>query len=277
MKKIILSILFIALLVACGSKGTEGETGETENKKVVLGVVGEPYKYWDPVIEKLKADGIDLELKVYSEYSIPNNALNAGDIDINAFQHYLYLNQEIENFDYKITVLGDTIVDPLGLYTKKVENLDSVPEGATILIPDDISNGGRALKLLEAAGLIEVDPAKGYLPSVLDITSNPKNLEIKSSQSDLTPSLLEDVDLAVINGDLAISFGLKPSEDTIYLEELDFEANPAAKELINVLVVREGDEKREELLKIKEYFQSEEVKAIFEDYYFGAFKAAWEY
>lgn len=272
MKKLLIGVLFVTLLVACGSsdKGVE-----TADKKIILGVVGEPYKYWDPVKEKVDEEGIELEIKVYSEYNIPNKVLAEGDIDVNAFQHYRYFNQEVSDFGYELEVLGDTILDPLGIYSEKLKDLSELEEGATVLIPDDVSNGGRALKLLEDAGLIEVDPAKGFLPSVLDITSNPKNLDVKPAQADVIPTILHDVDLAVINGDLAVAFGLRSNKDALYVEEVDFSKNPGAKELVNILAVRKGDEDREELIRLKELFQSQEVIDVFNDYYDGAFVPAW--
>lgn len=272
MKKILLSILLIALLVGCGSKT---DNDESERVKITLGVVGEEYKYWNHVIEKLAEDNIDLEIKVFTEYPIPNRALNDGDIDINAFQHYRYFNSEVEANEYDIVVLADTFNDPLGIYTNSIKSIEDIEEGATILIPDDVSNAGRALKLLEDAGLIKVDPAKEFLPTLLDITDNPLNLDIKGARADLLPTLLEEVDLAVINGDLAFTYGLSANDDTIFLENIDFEANPSAKELINVLAVRKGDESKPEFLKIKEYFQSEDTIKSFNEDYNGAFVPAW--
>lgn len=277
MKKLIVSLLFITLLVGCGNATKQSEEhGETETTKIILGVVGEPYKYWEPVKEHLAEDGIELEIKVYSEYPVPNKVLHEGDIDVNAFQHYRYFDQEVGDFGYELTVLGDTILDPLAIYSEKIDDINDLKEGSTVIIPDDVSNGGRALKLLEDAGLIEVDESKGYLPSVLDITSNPKNLDIKPMQAEVIPTVLVDVDLAVINGDLAVAYGLRSNKDSLYIEEVDFTKNPGAKELVNILAVRTGDETRPELIKLKEYFQSDDVIDVINDYYDGAFVPAWD-
>ncbi len=272
MKKILVSLLVVLLVLVGCSNGPKDE----ERTKLVVGVVGQPYKYWDPVIESLKEEGIDLELKVFSEYTIPNRALNDGDIDANAFQHYRFFDEEVKDFNYEISSLGDTILDPLGIYTSAYKSLDEVEDNAVVLIPDDASNGGRALKLLEGAGLIEVDPAKGFLPSDLDITSNPKNLEIKPVKASLIPSLLEDADLAVINGDLAVSFGLKPSSDSIYIEEFDFAANPDQEGLKNLIAVRTADIDKDEYKKLKEAFQSQAVIDVLNGHYNGAFIPAWD-
>lgn len=269
MKKILVGLLVILLLtVGCGQKSNKEE--------IIVGVVGEHYKYWQPVIDKLEEEGITLTLKVFNEYSIPNQALAQKEIDMNAFQHYLYLNQEIEEFGYDLSVLAETIIDPLGIYSDKLESINEVIENSVVIIPDDVTNGGRALKLLEAAGLITVNPDKGFLPSILDITENNLNLDIKNVKADIIPSMLKDVDLAVINGDLAVSYGKKPAQDSIYLEEVDQDKNENVKDLVNIIVVRSEDIENETYLKVKEYFQSDEVIAVMDEYYNKAFIPAWK-
>ena len=137
MKRLAISLLFVLLLlVGCSQKN--------EKKEIVVGVVGEHYEYWTPVVDQLEKEGITLTLKVFSEYSIPNKALSEGDIDMNAFQHYLYLNDQITNFDYDLKVLAETIIDPLGIYSDKIMDLSNVSENSKVIIPDDVTNGGRA-------------------------------------------------------------------------------------------------------------------------------------
>lgn len=269
MRKLLISSLLILLfVVGCGSNKPKEE--------IIVGVVGEHYKYWEPVIEKFKEEGITLTLKVFNEYSIPNRALAEKEIDLNAFQHYLYLNQEIAEFGYELSVLAETIIDPLGIYSDKHSSPKNVTANGTVLIPDDVTNGGRALKLLEAAGLIKVDAAKGYLPSLLDISENELNLDIRYAKSDLIPSMLPDVDLAVINGDLAVSYGKQPSQDSIFLEDVDIEKNENVKDLINVIAVRTEDIDNENYQKVKKYFQSDEVIKVMDEYYNKAFIPAWK-
>ena len=271
MKKLIISLLAILFLtVGCSQKN------ESLKKEITVGVVGEHYEYWQPVIDRLAKEDITLTLKVFSEYSIPNKALAEKDIDMNAFQHYLYLNQEKKEFGYEISMLAETIIDPLGIYSDKLDSVFKVSEKNVVIIPDDVTNGGRALKLLEAAGLISVDPAKGYLPSVLDITENKLKLDIKNVKADLIPSMLQDVDLAVINGDLAVSYGKKPSQDSIFLEEVDASVNENVKDLVNIIVVRTEDLENVNYLKVKEYFQSDEVIKVMDEYYNKAFIPAWK-
>ena len=150
-------------LTACGGNTTSdtnadasndtAATGETTTVK--LGVVGSIYEdLWAPAKEALKDEGIDLEIVQFSDYVTPNNALANGEIDLNAFQHRIYLQSEIENYGYEIQPIGNTFIIPLNLYSDKVSSVDEIKDGDTVAIPDDLTNGGRALKVLEAAGLI---------------------------------------------------------------------------------------------------------------------------
>lgn len=154
-------------LTACGSKAddsadnsdanTDNQTGETVTVK--LGVVGGIYDdLWASAKAALADEGIDLEIVQFSDYVTPNNALANGDIDLNAFQHRIYLQNEIDNYGYAIQNIGNTFIIPLNLYSQKVSSVDELKDGDVVAIPDDLTNGGRALKVLEAAGLIELDP-----------------------------------------------------------------------------------------------------------------------
>ena len=148
-----LALAFAALalsLTACSSAKTEAGTST-----VKLGVVGGIYEdLWKPAQEALKAEGIDLQIVQFSDYVTPNNALNSGDIDLNAFQHQIYLDNEIAQYNYEIETVGYTFIIPLNLYSHKVSSVDEIQDGDTVAIPDDVTNGGRALKVLAASGLI---------------------------------------------------------------------------------------------------------------------------
>lgn len=274
MKKL-LKGCFVCLLAltlgACSSKPAT-ENKEVESKTIKMGVVGSNNEYWTPVIEKLKADGITLELVVFTDYAIPNRALNDGELDLNSFQHYAYLNKEIADMGYEIEVLGNTIIAPLGIYSKKITSLDELKEGDQIAIPQDATNGGRSLKILEAAGLIKVDPAAGYTPEVKDITENKLNLQIVQVEASQTASLLEDVAAGFINGAHAVDNGYNPSEDAIYVETVEEGSdNP----YINVLAVRSADKENPDYLKVLEAFQSAEVAEVLTSVYKGAYAPAW--
>jgi ABC-type metal ion transport system, periplasmic component/surface antigen len=258
------------------SKSTEKTSSKTDKGEEVvikLGVVGENNEQWDPVIEKLAEDNIKLELVKFADYSLPNRALNDGEIDLNAFQHYAYLNKDVESNGYKIEAIGETLVAPLGVFSNKIKDLSELKDGDTIAIPNDATNGGRALKVLEAAGVIKVDPAAGYTPTLNDITENPKNIKFEEVEAANTASLLPDVAAALINGGHAIDNGLNPKTDSIYLEKVEGGSeNP----YINVIVARTEDKDNENYKKVVEYFRTPEVAQKIEEVYKGAYLPTWK-
>lgn len=258
------------------SKSTEKTSSKTDKGEEVvikLGVVGENNEQWDPVIEKLAEDNIKLELIKFADYSLPNRALNDGEIDLNAFQHYAYLNKDVESNGYKIEAIGETLVVPLGVFSNKIKDLSELKDGDTIAIPNDATNGGRALKVLEAAGVIKVDPAAGYTPTLNDITENPKNIKFEEVEAANTASLLPDVAAALINGGHAIDNGLNPKTDSIYLEKVEGGSeNP----YINVIVARTEDKDNENYKKVVEYFRTPEVAQKIEEVYKGAYLPTWK-
>lgn len=275
MKKLLVLALCLILslsLFACSSDKSD----ETEPVTVKIGVVGEYNDYWQPVIDQFAAEGVTIELVKFTEYSLPNAALADGEIDINAFQHYAYLNKEITEMGYDLSVLCETIVAPLGIYSEKITDVSQLQEGDTIAIPSDATNGGRALKLLESAGLITVDPEVGYLGVKSDITSNPLNLDIVEVDASLTANLLPDVAAAVINGGVAISAGLQNTNKLIYLESIDPVANPNVANLINVMVVRTADIDNELYQRIATAFRSDAVAQVIHEQYPGVIIPAWE-
>lgn len=194
---------------AAGSSSAAKADTDGQSSTIKLGVTGAIYEdIWAPAKEKLKDENIDLELVQFSDFATPNNALNSGDIDLNAFQHEIYLNTEKESQGYKIEPIGYTFIIPLNVYSQKYKSLDELPDGATVAIPDDLTNGGRALKVLEEAGLIKLADDADFSPTVKDITENPKNLTIKELKANTLPSALPDVDAALITGNFALDYGL---------------------------------------------------------------------
>lgn len=274
MKKLIKGCLVCLLaltLGACSSKPAT-ENKETENKTLKMGVVGSNNEYWTPVIEKLAAEGITLELVVFTDYALPNRALNDGELDLNSFQHYAYLDKEVADMNYEIEALGNTIIAPLGIYSKKITSLDELKDGDKIAVPQDATNGGRSLKILEAAGLIKVDPAAGYTPEVKDITENKLNLEIVQVEASQTASLLPDVAAGFINGAHAVDNGYNPSKDAIYVETVvEGSDNP----YINIIAVRSADKTNPDYLKVLEALQTDEVAEVLTTVYKGAYAPAW--
>lgn len=258
---------------ASSTAASESAAASAAQTTIRLGVVGENNEYWTPVINRLAEEGVTLELVKFSDYTQPNQALADGEIDLNAFQHYAYLNNEIADKGLDLTVIGETIIAPLGVYSDKITSLDELKDGDSIAIPSDATNGGRALKLLEAGGVITVDPEAGYTPEVGDITENPKNINFIEVEAAGTAALLPDVAAAVINGGHAVDNGFNPTEDAIYLESV---AEGSDNPYINIIVARTEDKDNELYKKVVDYFHSDEVAQVIKDTYKGAYIPAWQ-
>lgn len=273
MKKLLTACVAFTLCLGLSACSTSNE-GKDDKKTVTIGVVGENNEYWTPAIEALAKEGIEVKLQSFSDYATPNRALNDGEIDLNSFQHKAFFEKSVADSNFELSILGDTIIAPLGVYSSKHKTIDEIADGETIAIPSDATNGGRALKILEAAGLLTIDPAKGFTPVVEDITANPKNLVILEVEASQTASLLDDpkVGAAIINGAHAVDHNLNPKQDSIYLETVqEGSDNP----YINILAVRSVDKDNETYKKVLKAFQSEETKKVLEETYKGAYVAAY--
>lgn len=274
-KILALSVALVLSLSACGtsapnssSSSSAGAGGITE---VTVGVVGSNNEQWDTVNEILAKDNIQVKLVEFSEYKLPNAALDSGEIDLNAFQHKAYLEKEIADLGYDISVLGDTILAPLSLYSNYITDIQQLKEGDKIAVPSDPTNEGRCFKILESAGVLEVDPAAGYVPEIKDITSNPLNLEFVEVEAANTASLLPDVAAAFVNGAHAVDNGLK-LEDAVYTEQVEAGSdNP----YINIIACRTEDLDNEVYQKVLAAYQSEEDAQAILDIYQGAYIPAW--
>lgn len=256
MKKI-LSFFIVAILVLSACGGNNG-------KKVTIGVASNDTKAWEKVKELAKKDDIDLEIKHFSDYNVPNKALSDGDIDLNAFQHFAFLDQyKKAHKDTNIEALSTTVLAPLGIYSDKVKNIKDVKKGAQVAIPNDVSNQARALKLLESAGLIKLKKNFGLNGTTKDIESNPKDLKIKAVDAQQTARALSDVDISVINNGVATKAGKDAKKDPIYLEKA---SSDAVKSYINVVAVNSKDKDNKTYKKIIELYHSKEAqKALKED------------
>ena len=272
------------LLSACGGSSEAADTSATaessaeasadgETTIATVGVVGAYNDHWDVVNELLAPEGIQVELVHFSDYGTPNRALNDGEIDLNSFQHKAFLKNDIETAGYELTAIADTLIAPLSIYNNKdkIQSIDDIKDGDIIAIPSDRTNGGRALKLLEAAGLIVCDPETGSMPTVADITTYNKEIEIIEAESATLANLLPDCAAAVINGGNAFTAGLNPSVDAIFTEDVDPETNPNVSDLINVIVARTADKDNEVYKKVVEAFQTDEVREAILENYDGAF------
>ncbi|WP_044466963.1 dipeptide ABC transporter glycylmethionine-binding lipoprotein [Staphylococcus caprae] len=256
MKKIIgLIIAAVIVLAACGGNN---------DKKVTIGVASNDTKAWEKVKELAKKDGIDLEIKHFSDYNVSNKALSDGDIDMNAFQHFAFLDQyKKAHKDAKIQALSTTVLAPLGIYSDKVKNIKDVKKGAQVAIPNDVSNQARALKLLESAGLIKLKKNFGLNGTTKDIESNPKDLKIKAVDAQQTARALSDVDISVINNGVATKAGKDAKKDPIYLESA---SSDAVKPYINIVAVNSKDMDNKTYKKIIDLYHSKEAqKALKED------------
>jgi len=292
MKKNILlaaSILAVAAFsVACQSKSAEttaasqaeqnkdAQSSESADetkaasgdlKKIKVGASPSPHaEILEEANKVLKDKGYELDIVVYNDYVQPNIAVDTGELDANFFQHYPYLESFNEERGTKVVSAGVTHYEPFGIYAGKVSSLDDLKDGAKIAVPNDVTNEARALQLLAAKGLIKIKDGAGLTATKNDIVENPKNIELLEVEAAQVPRSLQDVDVAVVNGNYAIEAGLKV-KDALAVEDASSEA---ANTYANIVAVKEGNEKNEEILALLDAIQSPEVKKFIEDKYEGA-------
>jgi len=267
----ILSLFVLALAACGGNEGTdEGTTGGEEegNKKLVVGASAVPHaEVLEAAIPLLKEKGIDLEVQVFTDYVLPNTALESKEIDANYFQTpgYLALQME-ENKDFDFVSVGEIHKEPIGIYSKEYDSLQDLPEGAKIIMSDSLSDHGRILPIFEKEGLIKLKEGVGENARVEDIVENPKNLDFSTLiEARLLASSFEsgEGDAIVINGNYALEGGIDIEEDGIAFEGSD--VVPA-----NLVVVRSEDKEREEIKTLVEVLKSDEIRQFIEETYSGA-------
>ena len=212
------------------------------------------------VKEDLKAKGIDLQVVEFTDYVTPNDAVEAGDIDANYFQHIPYLESFNKEKGYHLVNAAGIHVEPFALYSKKIKKIDDLKKKATIAIPNDPTNEGRALLLLQEAGLITLKEGAGITATPLDIKKNPKKLKFKEIEAASLPRVLGDVDAAVINGNYAIPAGLSAKKDGLFVEG-------SSSPYVNVIAVKAGNENKEEIKALIEAIKSEKVKNYISERY----------
>lgn len=253
-----LGVLSLASSVLVGATSAVQAQGEFEGETVTVGVVSEAEEQvWEFVSEQaLEQEGIELELVLFTDYVQPNVALQDGSTDLNAFQHVAFLNEWNEANDGNLEALGFSYVTPLGVYSESITSIEEIPEDAVIAIPNDPTNGGRALLGLELAGLIEVDDEAGILPTVSDVTDNPLNIQFEELEAAQIAQALPDVDAAVINNTFALDAGLSV-EDAIFLDA----ENPAdlPDDYKNIIAVNGDNADSELFAKVVELYQTDEV------------------
>lgn len=274
MKHILKSLT--AVLLCAGLLLTATACGKKEDanikETVKLGVVGDDQRLWEKAAELAAKDGIKIELVHFSDYNTPNDALVNGDVDLNAFQHKAFLDAYNASKNTDLVPIGRTFISPIGAYSDKIKDLKDVPQNGKISIPNDTTNGGRSLFLLEAAGLIKLKDDVGVSPTKADIVENPKNITIDELDAAQVARTLPDVDAAVINTNLAIDAGLSPKDDAIFMEPLNDNSAP----YINYVVARAEDKDNELYKKVAAYYRTPEVKALNDELYEKTQVMAWD-
>lgn len=247
-----------------------GKSKNNDPHHIKVGVAAGPEFVVAQAAQKVAKDqyGLEVELVTFNDYVIPNEALSQGDIDANAFQHKPYLDEQSKQRGYKLAIIGKTFVYPIAAYSKKIKNLSELKNESTIIIPNDPTNGGRSLLLLEKNGLLKLRPNVGLLPKVTDITENPKKLKILELEAPQLPRALDDqnVAIAIINNTFASQAGLVPSRDALFVEDKD---SP----YVNLVVSREDNKNEEKIKQFLQAFQSVAVEqAAIREFKGGAVK-----
>ena len=277
MKKLLALTLALVLclgLAACGcgtstDTDTNGDaTANGETITLTVGATPNPHaEILAQVKDDLAAEGIDLVVKEYSDYVVPNTAVEEGDLDANYFQHTPYMEKFNEENGTHLVSVGKIHYEPMGIYPGLTKTLEELPDGATIAVPNDATNEARALQLLAAQGLIELKEDAGLNATPNDITSNPKNLQFKELEAAMLPQTASEVDLSVINSNFAMEGGMNPATDSLASEDADSEA---AQTFANIIAVKEGHENDPAIQALVKALQSDKVKEYIEKTYSGA-------
>lgn len=271
---LILALALSASLTACGSSGTtetadDADSGDT-TETVTLKVAASPTPHAE-ILEQVKPilaeQGIDLVITEYGDYIVPNTAVDEGDEDANYFQHTPYLEQFNAENGTDLVSVGKIHYEPMGIYAGKTASLEELPDGATIAVPNDATNEARALQLLAAQGLIEIDPEAGLNATPNDITSNPKNLEFTELDAAMIPNTIEEFDLNVINSNYALQAGLNPAEDALASEDA---TSDAAQTYANIVAVKAGHENDPAIVALVDALHSEEIQEFINTTYAGS-------
>ncbi|MGL5001202.1 MAG: MetQ/NlpA family ABC transporter substrate-binding protein [Cetobacterium sp.] len=265
LKAILLFLVSVIIFVGCGKSE---DSSSLDGKKIVkLGISGDENIIWENVRDILAKENIELKFINFSDYIRPNLALQEKEIDINAFQTEIYFDKFKSEHKLSIVNLGYTVLAPMGVYSKKITELSQLKDKATIAIPNDISNGGRALLLLQEAGIIELNKTAGVFPRIKDIIKNPKDIKIVELVATQIPRSIQDVDAAAINNGVAVQAGYSPLADSIFIE--DFK-NERLKPYFNIIASREDNQNNPEIKRVLEVYQTPENRKVIEEYYKGS-------
>ena len=243
--------------------------GPGRAETIRVGVTAGPHAEVLDVVKKVAAGhGLDIKVVEFTDYVIPNQALALKDIEANSFQHEPYLKNQISKTGWKIVKVANTIASPQGVYSLKYKKLTDLPEGARVAIANDPSNGGRALLLLQKAGIIKLKDPSSVASTIADITDNPRKLRFVELDAAQLPRSLQDVDLVSINNNYAVQAGLNPAADAIAREAAD---GP----WVNIIAVREEDKDKPWVKQLVDAYHSDEVKAFLDKRFKGTYIATW--
>lgn len=270
----LLSLMMIAVLAACGNNkdadsGADNEGGAPRTVELKVGASPTPHaEILEAIKPELEAEGIRLQIVTFNDYVLPNQQLADKQLDANFFQHQPYLDEENKARGFNLVSVTPVHVEPFAGYSKKIKSLDELQDGAKVAIPNDPSNGGRALLLLAKQGLITLKDNNNISSTVQDITANPKNLEFITLDAAMMPRQLDEADLVFINANYALEANLNPEKDSLLIEDL--QGNPYA----NILVAREDNKDADAIKKLAAALNSETVKTFIKERYKGAVEPA---
>lgn len=258
------SVFSIAGLAGCGSSSSAGD-----DKTIVVAATPTPHAEIlnDVVKQELKKDGYTLEVKELTDYVQPNTLTEEGEVDANYFQHKPYLDDFNKEHGTHIASVAAIHFEPFGLYPGKTKDLKSLKDGAVVAVPNDATNEARALLLLQDAGLIKLKDPKDIAATPKDITENPKHLEFKELEAAVVPTVLQDVDIAALNGNYALQAKFNPAKDALFSEQAD---GIAAKTYANIIAVKEGNEKSAKTKALVKATTSQAVRDYIDKTYSGA-------
>ncbi len=266
--------LFVTAGIVLSSFAAINASAATQ-EHVKVGVVGENNEQWKPIIEKLKSEGVTLELVKFNDYAMPNRALQDGEIDIHACMTGRFLKTECADHNYQLTAIGTTLIAPLGIFSKKIKSLDEIKDGDTFAVPSDPITTGRALRLLDSKKIITLKQDAGWTPTTKDIVENPHNINFYWIDPGNAYAVLDDVTASFINGGFAVDHGLSIQKDAIAVENTEGWGldNP----FVNIIASRTADKDNELYNHIVDLYHTKEVADIIVNYYKGAFTPAFKY
>lgn len=264
-------LLGVATLAGTLALAGCGNGNDAETRAIKIGTVAGPETEVMEVAARIAKEEHDLDVEIveFTDYVSPNAALADGSLDANAYQHEPYMRSMVEDRGYDFAIAGRSFVYPIGAYSEKWDSIDDLPERAIIALPNDPSNEGRALILMHNEGLIELDDPENLEATPINVIDNPQNFRFREIEAAQLPRVLPDVDLAFINNTFAQPAGLSLADDALIKEGPD---SP----YVNLIVVRGGDEEREEIRQLVQSYQRDEVAAKAEELFQGSAIPGWE-